>query len=128
MKTIYLCGGINKLSDAEAMDWREATKAALAGQFNFLDPMRNDYRGKEAESVYKIIQGDTEDIRHSDILIVNANKPSWGTAMELYLANRSCKTTIVVCADDRPSPWLIGHASYLVKTFEDAWRIVGEPK
>jgi hypothetical protein len=47
MKTIYLCGGINKLSDSEATDWREAAKARLSGRYTFLDPMRRDYRVRE---------------------------------------------------------------------------------
>jgi nucleoside 2-deoxyribosyltransferase len=126
MKTIYLCGGINKLSDADAKDWREATKTALAGQFNFLDPMRNDYRGKEAESVRLIIDGDVADINASDIILVSAVRPSWGTAMELFYASTLGKVTVTVCPDERPSPWLVGHSAYLVKSFEDAWRIVGE--
>lgn len=96
----------------------------LAGQFNFLDPMRNDYRGKKLESVQLIIDGDRADVEASDIVLVSAVKPSWGTAMELFYAASLGKTTVVVCADDKPSPWLIGHASYLVKTFQDAWRII----
>ena len=51
MKTVYLCGGINGLSDEDCTDWREATKAELYNHFNFLDPMRRDYRGREAECV-----------------------------------------------------------------------------
>jgi len=34
MYTIYLCGGINKLSDTGAKDWREAAKAELSGALN----------------------------------------------------------------------------------------------
>jgi hypothetical protein len=48
MSTIYLCGGINKLSDSEAKDWREAAKSELSGTYKLLDPMRRDYRGQKA--------------------------------------------------------------------------------
>src|SRR5580698_9089231 len=100
MKTIYLCGGINKLSDSDAKGWREATKAELAGKFLFLDPMRRDYRGKEAESVREIIAGDIEDISASDILLVNAARPSWGTGMELFFASqRPSRLIVTVCPD-----------------------------
>src|SRR5579859_2601339 len=96
MKIIYLCGGINKLSDADAKDWREAAKAALGGTYMFLDPMRRDYRGKEAESVDLIIEGDIVDIRESDILLVNASRPSWGTGMELFYASKLGKIIVTV--------------------------------
>ena len=46
MKTIYLCGGINKLSDSEATDWRQAAKDVLGRKYLFLDPMSRDYRGR----------------------------------------------------------------------------------
>lgn len=126
MKTIYLCGGINKLSDGDAKDWREAAKAELAGVYEFLDPMRRDYRGKEAESVFQIICGDTEDIRQSDILLVNAVRPSWGTGMEIYMAYKApfCCQVIVVCPDDRPSPWLVGHSHKIVKSFPEAFALL----
>ncbi len=125
MKTLYLCGGINKLSDSEAKDWREAAKTELAGLYLFLDPMRRDYRGKELESVFQIIQGDLDDMRHSNLLLVNATKPSWGTGMEILYAQRMLHLpVIIVCPEDRPSPWLIGHANKLVKTFKEAFDVL----
>jgi nucleoside 2-deoxyribosyltransferase len=126
MKKIYLCGGINKLSDADAKDWREAAKIVLAPKFVLVDPMRNDYRGRELEPGIAdlIIRGDIIDICGCDIVLVNANKPSWGTGMELFYSKSLGKQTIVVCADDKPSPWLVGHADYLVKTFQDAFNLL----
>jgi hypothetical protein len=95
------------------------------GQFLFLDPMRRDYRGKEAESVHEIISGDIEDISASDILLVNATQPSWGTAMELFFASqRQGRLIVTVCPNDKPSPWLVGHSTYVVKTFEDAFKVL----
>lgn len=79
MKT-YLCGGINGLSDADCRDWREVAKSLLTTET--LDPMRRDYRGKEDESVQEIVLGDYHDIWQSAFILVNATKPSWGTAME----------------------------------------------
>jgi nucleoside 2-deoxyribosyltransferase len=123
---VYLCGGINKLSDSDAKDWREAAKTVLAEKYDLVDPMRNDYRGRELEPgvTQLIIEGDKTDICGCDIVLVNANKPSWGTAMELFYSSGLGKRTIVVCADDKPSPWLVGHADYLVKTFADAFNLL----
>lgn len=83
--TVYLCGGINGLSDSACKDWRETAKAALA-DYRILDPMRRDYRGREDESVTEIIGGDKDDIDQSGVLLVNATRPSWGTAMEIMYA------------------------------------------
>lgn len=136
MKTIYLCGGINKLSDSEATDWREAAKARLSSNYTFLDPMRRDYRGRELECVDEIVDGDMADIIKSDILLVNAVRPSWGTGMEVFYAaalreNGFLSTVahgprmiVTVCPLDQPSPWLIRHSTYVVKTFESAFKIL----
>ena len=87
-----------------------------------LDPMRRDYRGKEAESVRAIIDGDIQDINESDILLVNASRPSWGTAMEVFFAASKGRLLIVtVCPDEKPSPWLIGHSTVIKKTFSEAF-------
>lgn len=76
--TTYLCGGINGLSDAQCGDWRSVARAAL--QTDTLDPMRRDYRGEEDESVAAIVEGDLDDIR-PQIILINATRPSWGTAI-----------------------------------------------
>lgn len=123
-KRIYLCGGINALSDADAKDWREEAKSILypAG-FVVLDPMRRDFRGKEEANVAAIVQGDLFDIGASDILLVNASRPSWGTAMELMYAARCQahrKQIFAFGAGEKPSPWLVYHCDKLFPTLADA--------
>lgn len=123
MLTVYLCGGINALSDSDAKDWREAVKTELGGQFLFLDPMRRDYRGRENEPGIpaEIVCGDKLDIEISDIVLVNANKPSWGTGMELFMAHGLGKFIITVCDNAKPSPWLVYHSNAIVRTFAEAF-------
>lgn len=82
---VYLCGGINGLGDAACKDWRQVAHAALAGN-RILDPMARDYRGREDECVDEIVEGDKSDIVASNIILVNASRPSWGTAMEIMFA------------------------------------------
>ncbi|HYE84948.1 MAG TPA: nucleoside 2-deoxyribosyltransferase [Vicinamibacterales bacterium] len=103
----YLCGGINGLSDADCRDWRESAKSLL--ETETLDPMRRDYRGREAECVNEIVQGDLADIRASDLVLVNAVRPSWGTAMEVFFAHSIGKRVIAWTGDARVSPWLRFH-------------------
>lgn len=115
----YLCGGINGLSDAECRDWREIAKERLLTET--LDPMRRDYRGKEDESVDEIVRGDLEDIEQSQFVLVNATRPSWGTAMEIVYAYQGQRATIVAFVGDaRVSPWLRYHCDSIHKTVEKA--------
>jgi len=115
----YLCGPINGCTDAEAIDWREHVKTIWPGQT--LDPMRRDYRGREAECVDEIVELDKVDIAQSDALIVNYDKPSVGTSMEVYLAFESGKGVVVVArADANISPWLRYHSHAIVHDVDDA--------
>lgn len=124
MKKLYLCGAINGCSDAEAKDWREEVKAQLAGAYEFLDPMRRDYRGREDDCVAEIVAGDLQDIDQADALIVAATRPSWGTAMETFYASRAGKVVVIVCEAERVSPWLRHHATCLMSTLADAIRLL----
>lgn len=130
--TIYLCGGINALSDTDATDWREAAKKAFADKQDvfFLDPMRNDYRGKENQPGIdaQIVRDDRSDIEESDIILVNALRPSWGTAMEVFLSWTKGKYIVTVCPSDKPSPWLTYHSDKVVKTFEEAFKDIRASK
>lgn len=116
-KTIYLCGAINGCSDAECKDWREHVKSIWPG--SCLDPMRRDYRGREDECVGEIIAGDVEDLRACDGVLVSADRPSWGTAMEIRIAYAQLgKPVVIVCPEDmRVSPWLRGHSHAVVHTY-----------
>lgn len=120
MKTIYLCGAINGCADEECRNWRELVKSLWEGET--LDPMRRDYRGREAESVAEIISGDEEDIAASDGILVSADRPSWGTAMEIRLAFKELgKPVVVVCPEGMAiSPWLRGHSNRIVHSYADA--------
>jgi nucleoside 2-deoxyribosyltransferase len=120
---IYLAGAIFGCTDDEAKSWREAVKAALP-KHTFLDPMDRDYRGKELESIREIVNGDLLDISTADIILVNASRPSWGTAMEIVYAYQYGKRIIAVCPD-KVSPWLAYHADR-VSTFEEAIELIRE--
>lgn len=121
MKTVYLCGAINGCTDAQCKDWRNYVKEKLDGVYQFLDPMRRDYRGKEDDSVAEIVEGDYEDIDNTNILLANANTPSWGTAMEIHDAYLSGRVHIVlVCNAERVSPWLRYHSDKIFKTLDEA--------
>jgi hypothetical protein len=114
MKTIYLCGPINGRSDNEAMDWRSRVKQLWDG--HTLDPMRRDYRGRELEwgVESEIVSGDMQDLANSDGMIVYFDRPSVGTAMEIYhyRTNYPLRPIVVIYVSEEPiSPWLNHHIS-----------------
>lgn len=124
MKTTYLCGGINGLSDAECRDWRESAKSLL--MTDTLDPMRRDYRGREDESVADIVNGDLHDIDQCRFVLVNATTPSWGTAMEVFYAHRSGAIVVSWAGDSKVSPWLRFHSAYVTPSLGAAIDYINE--
>lgn len=125
---VYLAGPINGRTDSQAMDWRQWVTSRLdSTRFAVLDPMRRDYRGKEAANVNAIVQGDLDDISGSDVIIVNAESPSWGTAMELVYAHMWRKYVIAVTGEtprEKLSPWLVFHTTMQVVTMQEAVELV----
>jgi nucleoside 2-deoxyribosyltransferase len=116
---MYLAGGINGLSDQECREWREKAKVLLQGH-TILDPMDRDYRGIEDQNFEKIVTQDLADIDAADILIVNAAKPSWGTAMEIRYASGEKKKPVIAFTNSLSlSPWLLFHC-IVVNTLEEA--------
>jgi nucleoside 2-deoxyribosyltransferase len=115
---VYLCGGINGLSDSDCTDWREYAKARLLAPT--LDPMRRDYRGKEDESVKEIVKGDLDDIEQCQVILVNATRPSWGTAMEIVYAFGLGKRIVSWVGDARVSPWLRYHSTSIHASIDEA--------
>lgn len=111
--TLYLAGPINGRSDSDCKDWREMVTLSWPGKV--LDPMRRDYRGRELEPgiAAEIVAGDFEDIQNSDGLLVMFDKPSVGTAMEVFYAFWHLKKPVfVINASEKPlSPWLIHHCT-----------------
>lgn len=114
---IYLCGPINGCTDAEANNWRSAVKAHFA---NTIDPMVRDYRGKEAHAYREIVDLDKRDVRQADVILVNYDKPSVGTSMEVFYAWTLGKPVIVWCRQDAViSPWLRYHSTCIVHSMAE---------
>lgn len=124
MIKVYLCGPINGCTDSEANDWRMDAQSYLAGVAECINPMRRDYRGKEDESAQVIVRGDLDDIAECNLVLAVANKPSWGTAMEIRHAYQMARPVIIVCDADRISPWLRYHSTAIVKTVREATEFI----
>ena len=85
-KKIYLSGPIMDETHDAAKTWRELAKQRLCDHFILLDPMRRNFKDREVDSANEIVEFDLQDVRDADIILVNYNKPSIGTAMEVFYA------------------------------------------
>ena len=113
----YLCGGIFGLDDESATGWRTKAKE-LMPEVEWIDPMARDYRGAEAGNCRAIVEQDLADIARADVLVVWAERPSWGTAMEMVYAHQQKKRIVTFCRD-QISPWLQFHSTVVVWSWRD---------
>lgn len=115
---IYLAGPINGCSDEQAKNWRASAKQMFP---NCLDPMRRDYRGREAENVTAIVEGDKSDISRCAVVLVWFERSSVGTAMEVFYAWHSHRLVVVVNKSTAPlSPWLVYHSNHICGSLKEA--------
>lgn len=123
---IYLAGPIFGQDDTQAKGWRDQVKRNAAPH-TFLDPMRRDCRGREANPgmAKLLVELDKRDVESCDVLLANMHTVSAGTCMEILLAWQLGKTVVVVWPDETPlSPWVRYHASAVVPTIDEAMRVI----
>lgn len=123
---IYLAGPIFEQTDEEARDWREYVKARYDGPT--LDPMRRDYRGREASPAVTeaIVAGDKLDIKRSDVLIANCPRPSYGTAIEIFYAHSIGVPVVAVMPAGPVSPWVVHHATAIVHNLDEGIDLIND--
>lgn len=119
MKTIYLSGAIDGISDEEIHGWREHARKLLWSWFKISDPSTPLKVGQPDAD---IVACDLIEIENSDIILVRAHKPSWGTAMEIFYAHRAGKRVIVFGVEDKDkmSFWLRHHSHEVYRTLDEA--------
>lgn len=126
-RKVYLAGPINGCSDAECMAWRRKVNELIGVHgFSCVDPMLRDYRGLEEHMADSIVDEDKQCIQASDIVLVNASRPSWGTAMEVFYATEIGKTVIAFTDAVAISPWLRCHTTVIFDTLEHACLAITE--
>lgn len=118
--TLALEGPINGCADDECVSWRNRVKKELGKWYEFHDPMAFDCRGHENEMRRELVAFDTVGIAGSEVVLVMAERPGWGTAMAVQMAWEAHKYIVAICSSDRPSPWLVDRSSIIVPTLNDA--------
>ena len=121
MKTVYLAGPIFGKTDRECMVWRNRANSILGVHgVSCFDPMFADYRGVEDDAAEELVARDKEWIEQATLVLVNANEPSWGTAMEVLYAKTLGKQVIAFTEADAISPWLRCHTTAIFRTMEES--------
>lgn len=125
MKTIYLSGPIMDEHLGAAREWRESAKAKLSPNFRLLDPMRRNFKDREVDSANEIVEFDLQDVRDADILLVNYNKASIGTSMEVFYAAHDLGKFVIGFSPfsfQDCSPWMVRYCTKILPDLESAVR------
>ena len=121
--TIYLSGPIMDEHEGSARDWRNAAKAMLGKDFRILDPMRRKFVDRQVDSANEIVEFDLQDVRDADIVLVNYNKPSIGTSMEVFYAAFNQGKFVISFSPftfENCSPWMVRFSTKILPTLEAA--------
>ena len=120
---IYLCGPIMDEHEGQARAWRETAKKLLGKHFILLDPMRRNFKDREVDSANEIVEFDLQDVRDADIILVNYNKNSIGTAMEVFYASHDLNKFVIAFTPftfKDSNPWMVRFCTKLLPSLETA--------
>lgn len=123
MKTIYLSGPIMDEHLGLAREWREDAKVKLGKHFKLLDPMRRNFKDREVDSANEIVEFDLQDVRDADILLVNYNKTSIGTSMEVFYAAQNLGKFVIAFSPfsfQDCSPWMVRYCTKILPSLSAA--------
>ena len=123
MKTVYLSGPIMDEHEGHARAWRDEAKGHLKNHFRLLDPMRRNFKDRKVDSANEIVEFDLQDVREADILLVNYNKPSIGTSMEVFYAAHELGKFIIGFSPfdfQDCSPWMVRYCTKILPDLETA--------
>ena len=100
-----------------AREWREQAKKLLGARFFLLDPMRRKFVDRQVDSANEIVEFDLQDVRDADLLLVNYNKPSIGTSMEVFYAAHDLGKFVVGFSPFEfrdCSPWMVRYCTKIL--------------
>ena len=123
VQTVYLSGPIMDEVEGSAREWRETAKALLKDRFRLLDPMRRKFVDRQVDSANEIVEFDLQDVRDADLILVNYNKPSIGTSMEVFYAAHDLGKFIVAFSPFEfrdCSPWMARYCTKILPDLEQA--------
>lgn len=112
-----------------AREWRIAAKRMLGDEFKLLDPMRRKFVDRQVDSANEIVEFDLQDVRDADIILVNYNKPSIGTSMEIFYAAHDEGKFVISFSPftfENCSPWIVRFSTKILPSLEAACKYIRE--
>jgi hypothetical protein len=82
-----------------------------------------DFRDKK-DLASKIVRNDMGFIAKSDAIVVLANLPSYGAAIEMQIAKNAGKKVILFAPKPLPTPWPVEFSDYIAKSKEALFEIL----
>ena len=122
---IYVSGAITGY-EKETGKWRKGWKKILEdAEFTVFDPWLD--RPKDSSGVVGTVREDVRRILSADILLVNGDIPSWGTAQEMVYARIFNTKVYTIFTDSKKTVpfWLEYHSDKVfesVESFVKWWR------
>ena len=86
-----------------------------------------DFRYRKELSA-KIVEHDLTYVKQADILVVTAKNPSYGTAIEIFIAKSSGKSIILLAKEPVPTPWPVNFSDYIVTSEDELVKVLLELK
>jgi nucleoside 2-deoxyribosyltransferase len=83
----------------------------------------SDFRDKK-ELSRQIVNHDLEYVKKADVLVVLANRPGVGTAIEMFVAKSSGKMIILFAKDPVPTPWPVNFSDDIVTSQEELLKLL----
>jgi nucleoside 2-deoxyribosyltransferase len=84
-----------------------------------------DFRYRK-ELSNKIIEHDLKYVKQADVIVVIAKNPSYGTAIEVFIAKNSGKRVILLAKEPVPTPWPVNFSDYIATTEDELVKILTE--
>lgn len=120
MKRVYLAGAIFGLAD-RGQGWREVVIENLPLGWEAVNPNLIEI---DKVDPHELIAGDYATILSCRAVLVRADKPSWGTAMELAFARQHGIPVVAWDVPETCSPWLLGHVRYICPSVGHALEVL----
>src|SRR5580765_5412592 len=117
IRKVYLAGAIHNYADAFA--WRQIVIDRMPVGWQCYDPVKYEGTGMKPK---ELVLMDLRMVRNSQAVIVRADVPSWGTAIELFTAHRWRIPVLAWDAPEYRSPWLTAHVTKFCSSLDHAIR------
>ncbi len=72
----------------------------------------------------EIVKHDLDYVDKADVIVVLANSPSYGAAMEMLIAKGKGKKVILLAKDKVPSPWPVNFSDFIVKNETELFKVL----